>query len=739
MKFTPAPLVSLLFGASYLIANAAAYSYNDYNELDARYQIDDVLSERGFGPEARETVDVPFQPSLRAFLEEAVTAHRRSMGEYEHLEARTRTIQITVTAKIFHPKELNIQSPQLVALKVEPECTITRFKELILLHAKIDLEAYTAGVPNEHGTQFMCRGTQTLKDCDVKNLGPHICGMGLTYAQATPSLRASVYSASGRWTLVLPKHSPIGRAAIVGVFSFMVGRIPIAVFPNYAYGGQSLSFGVEMQDSVLMTGVGALPTEVLGEIFICCASADPDAPLVLRAVSRSFHAALHSTPCAWAHLHIHLIDIADNGPANKVAFWFRHASMALIRVTVNVEVGWGWGAGGGARGGLPCYAPPLPPLSRVLLGLREGVGRVGSLEVRAPGEVDVGVVMRGVYPVRAAGYGCWDMGMERPPLEDLKIAVAADTPRGVPLLANGRAEIPYLPRLRTLEVVNYYGLERYLEYAELGALREMRMEWEVRWRLVNVRGLVRVLGRARGVEKMSLAGKMIGEYAGTEYVMPLIEGAEGQNGDEAPTFTYLPKLKELTIRTNAVPVVLSYLVLPRLEKLRLEDLDGKRVGAGVEIARAVEGLVRRTGVVGVGEREKEVGGGLKELEVVGVDLGLSTAEAGDGESVSESCVGEREEGRAWIALFECLGALEELKVENCAGEVLKLLTPGRVGNGSDMGCLLPSFRRLVPSVALSSGEEVEEEEVGVEETFEMFRELCLGVGQLCLVVDDQVL
>ncbi|KAF6748883.1 hypothetical protein DFP72DRAFT_1073963 [Ephemerocybe angulata] len=341
-----------------------------------------------------------------------------------------------------------------------------------------------------------------------------------------------------------------------------------------------------MQDSVLMTGVGALPTEVLGEIFICCASADPDAPLVLRAVSRSFHAALHSTPCAWAHLHIHLIDIADNGPANKVAFWFRHASMALIRVTVNVEVGWG-----------------------VLLGLREGVGRVGSLEVRAPGEVDVGVVMRGVYPVRAAGYGCWDMGMERPPLEDLKIAVAADTPRGVPLLANGRAEIPYLPRLRTLEVVNYYGLERYLEYAELGALREMRMEWEVRWRLVNVRGLVRVLGRARGVEKMSLAGKMIGEYAGTEYVMPLIEGAEGQNGDEAPTFTYLPKLKELTIRTNAVPVVLSYLVLPRLEKLRLEDLDGKRVGAGVEIARAVEGLVRRTGVVGVGEREKEVGEG----------------------------------------------------------------------------------------------------------------------------------
>ncbi|KAF5320443.1 hypothetical protein D9611_010737 [Ephemerocybe angulata] len=495
-----------------------------------------------------------------------------------------------------------------------------------------------------------------------------------------------------------------------------------------------------MQDCLVTATAASLPSEVLGEIFVRCANADPDAPLVLRAVSRSFHAALHSTPCAWAHLHIHLIDIADNGPANKVAFWFRHVSMALIRVTVNVEVGWGWGARGGARGGVPCYAPPLPPLSRVLLGLREGVGRVGSLEVRAPGEVDVGVVMRGVYPVRAAGYGCWDMGMERPPLEALEIVVAADTPRGVPLLVNGRAEIPYLPRLRTLEVVNYYGLDRYLEYAELGALREMRMEWEVRWRLVNVRGLVKVLGRARGVEKMSLAGKMVREYAGTEYVMPLIEEAEVQNGDEAPTFTYLPKLKELTIRTNAVPVVLSYLVLPRLEKLRLEDLDGKRVGAGVETARAVEGLVRRAGLVGVGdrEREREVGGGLKELEVVGVDLGLSPADTWEGESGSESCMGEREEGRAWIALFECLGALEELKVENGAAEVLKLLTPRRVGNGSDMGSLLPSFRRLVRSGALSSGEEVEEE-VGVEVTLEMFRELCLGVGQLCLVVDDQVL
>ncbi|KAF5341223.1 hypothetical protein D9611_005926 [Ephemerocybe angulata] len=125
MKFTLAPLVSLLIGASYLVSNAAAYSYNDYNELDARYQIDDVLSERGFGLEARETVDVPFQPSLRAFLEEAVTAHRRSLSVYEEdLEARA---LINVKAEVHSPGHIKV-----VLLTVDPNMTVSEFKKQML-------------------------------------------------------------------------------------------------------------------------------------------------------------------------------------------------------------------------------------------------------------------------------------------------------------------------------------------------------------------------------------------------------------------------------------------------------------------------------------------------------------------------------------------------------------------------------------------------------------------------------
>ncbi|KAF5311321.1 hypothetical protein D9611_012540 [Ephemerocybe angulata] len=117
MKFTIAPLVGLLFGASCLIANTTAYAYDDFNELDARQQIDDVLSERGLGLEARETVDVPFQPSLRAFLGEAVTAYRRSTNGYEeNLDARG-LLTLTINYPVWDPHtKTNVPHPLTVTV-----------------------------------------------------------------------------------------------------------------------------------------------------------------------------------------------------------------------------------------------------------------------------------------------------------------------------------------------------------------------------------------------------------------------------------------------------------------------------------------------------------------------------------------------------------------------------------------------------------------------------------------------
>ncbi|KAF6750174.1 hypothetical protein DFP72DRAFT_1043900 [Ephemerocybe angulata] len=159
MKFTLAPLVSLLFGASYLITNAAAYSYNDYNELDARYQVDDG----GFGLAARETVDVPFQPSLRAFLDEAVAAHRRSMSEYEHLEARE---IISVTARVvISDKEK--RNPKFT-FNVDPaQKKLREFTPMMQpkVPQEIKLSDYTPWL----GGKLLVGGWKTLKDLEVKN------------------------------------------------------------------------------------------------------------------------------------------------------------------------------------------------------------------------------------------------------------------------------------------------------------------------------------------------------------------------------------------------------------------------------------------------------------------------------------------------------------------------------------------------------------------------------------------
>ncbi|KAF9015957.1 hypothetical protein BDZ89DRAFT_1076047 [Hymenopellis radicata] len=59
---------------------------------------------------------------------------------------------------------------------------------------------------------------------------------------------------------------------------------------------------------------------------------------------------------------------------------------------------------------------------------------------------------------------------------------------------------------------------------------------------------------------------------------------------ELPSELYLPTLKRLSLRTNRVPLVLEAFILPALEELRINDLDGKRVGATSELVRSLEVL-----------------------------------------------------------------------------------------------------------------------------------------------------
>ncbi|KAF5341228.1 hypothetical protein D9611_006162 [Ephemerocybe angulata] len=86
MWLTLRPLITLFLGVGSLVLSVTC-SHNG-------------VAERSFGGydmlDARETVDVPFQPSLRAFLEDAVAAHRRAVQEYDDLEARAKPFTLWI-------------------------------------------------------------------------------------------------------------------------------------------------------------------------------------------------------------------------------------------------------------------------------------------------------------------------------------------------------------------------------------------------------------------------------------------------------------------------------------------------------------------------------------------------------------------------------------------------------------------------------------------------------------------
>ncbi|KAF6755576.1 hypothetical protein DFP72DRAFT_896071 [Ephemerocybe angulata] len=86
------PIPSILLGMLSLSTYASAYL--DHNELDARDSTNSLLVERN-------TVDVPFEPSLRSFLEGAAHAYQRALDDHDDLlEARNEKVKIRLLAML---------------------------------------------------------------------------------------------------------------------------------------------------------------------------------------------------------------------------------------------------------------------------------------------------------------------------------------------------------------------------------------------------------------------------------------------------------------------------------------------------------------------------------------------------------------------------------------------------------------------------------------------------------------
>ncbi|KAF6750209.1 hypothetical protein DFP72DRAFT_911360 [Ephemerocybe angulata] len=132
MRLILGPVLSLvLLIASFgLLANA----YVDHDEFIARFAVDG-LSTRG------ESLAVPFQHSLREFLEEAADVYQRSLDEYEGgiLEARTPR---TVTMYVLFMKD-GIRHYKVRPLEVSSDKRLSELVPLVIgaLPAELQMPA----------------------------------------------------------------------------------------------------------------------------------------------------------------------------------------------------------------------------------------------------------------------------------------------------------------------------------------------------------------------------------------------------------------------------------------------------------------------------------------------------------------------------------------------------------------------------------------------------------------------
>ncbi|KAF6744806.1 hypothetical protein DFP72DRAFT_1093187 [Ephemerocybe angulata] len=167
MRVTLAPLLTVLLSAAALFGFAAAHQ-QDYAELEARHEPSSYLRSRdlsyedldargGFdaeyeGLQARGgALEVPFQLSLRDFLEEAVEVYRRSGDRFEvfidirlsgmHLDSRR--VQLTSSTPL---REIY----QAVALRRGIDTTRPDLPQLITL--RINGNIVTAGMDTTLGT-----------------------------------------------------------------------------------------------------------------------------------------------------------------------------------------------------------------------------------------------------------------------------------------------------------------------------------------------------------------------------------------------------------------------------------------------------------------------------------------------------------------------------------------------------------------------------------------------------------
>ncbi|TEB28662.1 hypothetical protein FA13DRAFT_1690592 [Coprinellus micaceus] len=465
----------------------------------------------------------------------------------------------------------------------------------------------------------------------------------------------------------------------------------------------------------------SLPPEILGEIFVQCSSQYPDSPLLLRQVSKSLQAIVHGTPRAWEHLTLHhrnSNDRTSNASSDKARMWFKHSGSCFVHVRVEIEqpslsIPKLWNAGNACQG----TASGPEAKDALTNALAAHVDRIRTLDVLAPSEPEARSLLDALYPSPSASPTFPETLI--PATQSISIRISSTTPPNLRLSSLASpSPFPLLPALQSLKLTNHtISFMSAADGCDLGSLRELEIECPIRFQPIRVGEVMGILRRAGRLERLRVESRVVdddNEAASPSQMTPFsangvaspigsafpsrsstppptpspsspsLDPEEDPTPTPTPSLVHLPHLTSLSLRTNAIPALLSHLLLPNLAELKLEDLNGKRRGASAETAGVLRQMLVRMEL----PNEYRVGKGLRRFEVVGVDVQVPTvpvavlvpeqqgalaigAEPGMGSTL-------RKEGddATWAWCFKRMVSLEEIAVSKTdVAPVLEVLAP----------------------------------------------------------------
>ncbi|KAF8153413.1 hypothetical protein B0H34DRAFT_723483 [Crassisporium funariophilum] len=407
-----------------------------------------------------------------------------------------------------------------------------------------------------------------------------------------------------------------------------------------------------------------MPSEVLGEIFCHSSELHPEAPLVLASVSRTFHLVVHSTPLVWNHLRLAVSESTDESCVRKCELWFSMAGACAMEVDVDLSR-------------MPDTTQTLDQLKsdkmvsflRVPHILRKFSHRISALTFHSVAFDLANIFISLVYPSGS------DPDEARA-LKKLNLLSSQKSFSGVHRGGCATSfHLPILPHLTELKCVNH-PLPNICQ-TNLQNLRTLSIHYPIRFPPIPFHTVFSLLRSTTNLERLKIEARM------TDSDRTLSQhpsGSEGHDSQDTYLIT-LPSLTHLSLRINKISKFIVRLLLPDLHTLRMEDLDGKRVGSAEETGSVLRQLLVRMEL----PCETRRGRGLEVLELCGVDIRQKLAGHGDG---------------VWEWCFRRLRTLRELSIRKVEIEqLLSMLTPerrkgnhGAVEEGDEIIC--PALERL---------------------------------------------